>query len=79
MEKEIRGISFGMIAIRKGFVTEDQVRSALKIQSDDDDANKQHRPIGRILTDAGLVNDAQVYEILGALHKVGRLRLPLAG
>lgn len=62
---------FGAIAVQKGFITKDQIHKALEIQSNDDPEQNQHRLIGRILMDEGLIDDVQVYQILGTLHKTG--------
>lgn len=60
---------FGTIAILKGFVSREHVRRALEIQAKEDLEQKPHRRIGRILVDMGLLDDLQVYQILGALHR----------
>ena len=60
---------FGEIAVQKGFILKKQLRNALKIQSLDNERNNEHRIIGRILKDEGLINDEQVYQVLGTLHK----------
>lgn len=60
---------FGTIAVQKRFVTNEQIRKVLEIQSKEDQDQKTHRRIGRILVDEGLIDDVQVYQILGILNK----------
>ena len=69
MIKERKSLLFGEIAVRKGFVTKNDLRNTLRIQSHDDGMNKDHRVIGRILQDVGLITDEQVYQVLGSLHR----------
>jgi len=69
MIKERENALFGEIAVQKGFILKKQLRNALKIQSLDNERNNEHRIIGRILKDEGLITDEQIYQVLGILHK----------
>jgi len=71
MENEKQKTPFGMIAVQMGFVTKEQVEKALKIQAEEDQLNKEHRLIGRILKDEGYISDEQIYQVLGAMHRNG--------
>jgi hypothetical protein len=51
---------FVMIAIRKGFITPEQAKTALAEQMDEDLANKHHRLIGGVLLDKGWITRQQV-------------------
>ncbi len=60
---------FGMIAIEKGFVTVEQVKTALSEQIDDNLADRPHRLIGRILLDRGWITPQQIDIVLNELFK----------
>ena len=55
---------FGMLAIEKGFITEDQLKEAMKMQLDENCSTGSHRQIGKILQDIGLMSDPQIKTIL---------------
>ena len=55
---------FGKIAVGKGFLTENQLMDALKIQLKENLHFNSHRLIGLILIEKGWLNDTQVKEIL---------------
>ena len=55
---------FGTIAVEKGFVTPDQLETALRIQSQENRRLGRHRLIGQILVSLGFLNGSQVDEIL---------------
>lgn len=54
---------FGEVAMGKGLITLDQLLNALNIQSMDNKEKGEHRLIGTILRDQGLLNDEQLDEI----------------
>ena len=64
METEHREIRFGLVAIRQGFVTADQVVEALRVQIEEDLSTGKHRRIGTILLDQGLMALSQINEVL---------------
>lgn len=78
MTEAKRRAPFGMIAVQKGFVSTGQVKRALEIQRAESDRGKQHRLIGRILSDNGWISDAQIYQVMGSLHKTG-IQMPTQG
>jgi hypothetical protein len=67
METEHREIRFGLVAIRQGFVTADQVVEALRIQIEEDLSAGKHRRIGTILLDQGLIALSQINEVLDSM------------
>jgi len=67
METEHREIRFGLVAIRQGFVTADQVVEALRIQIEEDLSTGKHRRIGTILLDQRLMALSQINEVLDVL------------
>jgi hypothetical protein len=67
MEKERRGIRFGVVAVEKGFITSDQLMEALKIQVEDNLKSGEHRLIGMILLEMGLLTLDQIDEVLQEL------------
>ncbi len=55
---------FSMIAISKGFISFEQFMKAMAIQIKDEIEIERHTIIGKILMDQGLLNKAQVDEVL---------------
>ena len=64
MGKEYLTFRFGFVAVKKGFVTPDQVAGALEIQIKENVSIKKHRRIGNILVEMGLMNIDEVREVL---------------
>ena len=60
---------FGEIAIKKGFITEQQLDEALKEQMIQDLTTNNHRLIGKILFDKGLITHHQIAIVLEELVK----------
>jgi hypothetical protein len=69
MEREHLEKRFGLIAVEKGYVNPDHLIEALKTQVIEDMEKGEHRLIGRILLEQGLLSTAQIDEILGVLGK----------
>ena len=67
MKIEEKGFRFGALAVRKGFVTVDQVIKALEVQIKENLSMDEHRLIGQILVDDGLITPAQRDEVLETL------------
>ncbi|MFO7962745.1 MAG: hypothetical protein R6U50_02380 [Desulfobacterales bacterium] len=57
---------FATLAMKRGFVDLSQVIEALTIQIKEKNAEKKHRPIGRIFRDLGYMNEKQVNDVLEA-------------
>jgi hypothetical protein len=55
---------FGLIAIEKGFITDDDLIKALIIQVKEENENGRHRLIGEILLDMDVMSDRQIEEVL---------------
>jgi hypothetical protein len=60
---------FGTIAVEKGFITEDQLFQALKIQTKENIEKDTHRLLGQILIDEKMLSVAQVEEILEIMNQ----------
>jgi hypothetical protein len=65
-----REIRFGLMAVQKGFITSQQVVDALRVQVEENIAVGKHRRIGEILVSQGLIDRAQIDEILSGLEKI---------
>jgi|APFre7841882654_1041346.scaffolds.fasta_scaffold541429_2 hypothetical protein len=70
-EKEVSKLCrrFGTIAVKKGFVSADQIKEAFIEQLDDDLNRREHRLIGTILFEKDLMTWDQVNIVLKALFK----------
>lgn len=60
---------FGAIAVRKGFVTIDEMKAAIMEQIDDNISGREHRLLGSILLSRGLITERQIEEVLPELKK----------
>ena len=58
---------FGQIAIEKGYITTDQLKSALNIQVDENIAGEEHRLLGTILFEKDLMSSDQIEVVLNLL------------
>lgn len=68
METEYSEIRFGVVAVKKGFVTADHVLTAMKLQVAEDLKSGTHRPIGTILLDQELITAPQIEEVLKCIE-----------
>jgi hypothetical protein len=70
-EKEVSKLCrrFGTIAVKKGFVSMDQIKEAFMEQLDDDLNGREHRLIGTILFEKDLMTWAQVDLVLKELFE----------
>ena len=69
MDKEYLKYRFGFIAVKKGFVTPEQVSKALEVQFEENVAADKHRLTGEILVDMGFMSTSQVNEVLENMSK----------
>ncbi len=60
---------FGIVAVEKGLITPDQLIEGLKTQVLEDLEKGQHRLLGRILLEQGLITIQQIDEVLEAMGK----------
>ena len=60
---------FGQIAVEKGFITIEQLKSALSEQVDDDVANRRHKLIGTILFERDWITAQQIDVVLSELSR----------
>lgn len=68
MEKEYLEIRFGVVAVKKGFVTPDQIVKAMEVQVAEDLKSGIHRPLGTILFEQELITARQLQEVLRHLE-----------
>ena len=69
MESDPEEIRFGIVAVKKGIATPEQIVKAFEVQLSQDLAGGEHSRIGKILLDQGVINSSQLNEILHALKK----------
>ena len=60
---------FGLIAIEKGFITPEELITALRIQIGEDIEYGTHRQIGEILLDLDIMNANQIEEVVKSIFK----------
>jgi hypothetical protein len=60
---------FGVTAVEKGFITLEQLFDAMKIQLREDIEKKEHRVLGTILFDMGVLSLPQIDEVLHSMGK----------
>ena len=60
---------FGNIAIAKGFITPEELLDALGIQVQEETEKKQHRLIGQILLEQGVISGEQIQQVLAELFR----------
>jgi len=60
---------FGAIAVLKGFVTIDEVKAAIMDQVEDDLSGCEHRLLGSILFERGLITENQIETVMLELQK----------
>lgn len=61
---------FGAIAVHKGIVTIDEVKAAIMEQVEDDLNGREHRLLGSILHERGLITEHQIETVLLELRKL---------
>jgi hypothetical protein len=64
---------FGITAVKKGFITADQLIEALSIQIIEELEDSEHRLIGEILFEKRYLTAAQIKEVLGSLGISGKM------
>jgi hypothetical protein len=60
---------FGQVAVRKGFVTPQQVDASLSLQTDLRRQGKPHKLIGMIMLEAGYLDTTQLIDILKSIEQ----------
>jgi hypothetical protein len=58
---------FGVTAVEKGLITLDQLFDAMKIQLTEEIEKGEHRLIGTILFDMGVLSPPQIDEVLDSM------------
>ena len=69
MKEQNIEIRFGIVAIDMGFITEEQLIEALRTQVIGDIEQKEHKLIGTILLEMGLVTREQIDNVVKELAK----------
>jgi hypothetical protein len=69
MEGKVIETRFGIKAVEKGFITPEQLIEALRIQVMGDVERKEHKLIGTILLEMGLMANEQIDEVVRELMK----------
>jgi len=67
MEIELSEKRFGVTAVKKGYITSDQLIEALAVQVAEDISTGNHDLIGRILFEQGLLTRERIDEVLSAM------------
>ena len=67
MEIEHLEKRFGVTAVKKGFITSDQLVEALSIQVAEDISTGDHDLVGKILFEQGIITMEQIDEVLKAM------------
>ena len=65
-------IRFGIIAVKMGFITAEQLVEALRIQVMGNIEQGEHKLIGTILLERGLITSEQIDEVVKELVKKGK-------
>ena len=60
---------FGVIAVEKGFISDDQLLQALNLQAQENLKAGQHRLLGQILLDLGFMTEPQIEEVLEVINQ----------
>lgn len=69
MERQTIETRFGIIAVDLGYITADQLIDALRTQVIGDIERKEHKLIGTILLDMGLLTNEQIIKVVKELTK----------
>ena len=60
---------FGVIAVEKGFISDDQLLQALSLQAEENLKSGKHRLLGQILLDLGFMTEPQIEEVLEVINQ----------
>ena len=60
---------FGVTAVKKGYITSDQLVEALAIQVAEDISTGAHDPVGKILFEQGIMTMEKINEVLETIKK----------
>ena len=64
------GVRFGKIAVEKGFITEENLYEAIKLQISEDLKGRPHKIIGSILFEMQLMSVDDIDEVLLELRRL---------
>ena len=68
MTSNNENIRFGLLALKKGYVTERQLGMAVSLQMKEDIEQAPHRYLGEIMLDMGLLNNTEIEDLLLSLN-----------
>ncbi len=68
MTNNNENIRFGLLALKKGYVTERQLGMAVSLQMKEDIEQAPHRYLGEIMLDMGLLNNTEIEDLLLSLN-----------
>ena len=60
---------FGVIAIEKGFITEENLLHALRVQAKENVEKGTHRLLGQILLEEKFITESQIDEVLEVMNQ----------
>jgi predicted RNA-binding Zn-ribbon protein involved in translation (DUF1610 family) len=70
---------FGYFSIKKGFITEEQLIEAMKIQISNEQKGDESAPIGEIMKEMGFITDEQIDEVIHDIMHFERYKCPNCG
>ena len=59
---------FGTMAVKKGYITKEDLHKAMKLQIEEDLNDKRHRLLGMILLDMGLMSLNNIEDVVNELN-----------
>ncbi len=62
-------VRFGVIAVKKGYINEDNLFEALTLQVEENLNDEEHRLIGTILFDLGMMGEKEIEDVVNELLK----------
>jgi rubrerythrin len=70
---------FGYFTIKKGFVTEDQLIEAMRIQISSEQKSDESNSIGQIMKEMGFITEEQINEVIKDIKYFERYKCPSCG
>ncbi len=62
-------VRFGAIAVKKGYINEDNLLEALTLQVEENLSNEEHRLIGTIFYDLGMMSEKEIEDVVNEVLK----------
>jgi rubrerythrin len=70
---------FGYFSIKKGFVTEDQLIEAMRVQISSEQKGDKTTSIGEIMKEMGFITEEQINEVINDIKRFERYKCPNCG